>query len=171
MTLILSVYAIAELNSFAIADLFTMQTPVHPYQDVKVQINHEDYKRSDPVEEILSTTTRKNEAFVTTVASEKLIIANKGETKELHHKQQQQQHKQPQQQKQGERVFRKSVVVADDMQYHQPQEMKPAKSTKSRNFDFSFEPIQIDLMLPSTSELIGSKKKKNHNNTNPYRYP
>ncbi|KAL7324549.1 hypothetical protein PS15p_209728 [Mucor circinelloides] len=168
MTLIVSVYALAGLNNFTIADLFTMQTPVHPYQDVKVQINHEDYKRSDPVEEILSTTTMKNEAFVTTVESEKVIIANEGETKELHHKQQ---HKQPQQQKQGERGFRKSVVVADDMQHHQPQEIKPAKSTKSRNFDFSFEPIQIDLMLPSTSELIGSKKKKNNNNTNPYRYP
>ncbi|GAN06755.1 hypothetical protein MAM1_0135d06245 [Mucor ambiguus] len=171
MTLIISIYALSEINNFTIGDLFIMQAPVHPYQDVKVQVNCEDYtKRSNPVEEkqsITTTTTIKNEAFVTTAEPEKVIIANEGETKELHYKQQQ--HKQPQQQKQGERGFRKSVVVAHDLQHHQPQELKPVISIKSWVYDFSFEPIQIDLMLPSTSELIGTKKKKN-NSTNPYRY-
>ncbi|KAL9548558.1 hypothetical protein MBANPS3_005628 [Mucor bainieri] len=170
MTLVVSIYALSGLNNLAIGDLFIMQAPVHPYQDAKVQVNREDYNQHirDPFETFSITTTAKDEAFVTTAEPEKVIIENEGETKELHHTQQQP--KQPQQQKQGERGFRKSVVVANDLQHHQPQKLKPVKSIKSWNFDFSFEPIQIDLMLPSTSELIGTKKKKN-TGTNPYRYP
>ncbi|KAK4512827.1 Protein gir2 [Mucor velutinosus] len=170
-TLVASIYALSEVNSFALGDLFIMQAPVHPYQDAKVQVIRKDYKYSDPVKNVQSITTAactKNGAFVTTAEPEKVIIANEGETRKLHYTQQQ--HKQPQQQKQGERGFRKSVVVADNLQHHQPHELKPVNSIKSWNFDFSFEPVQIDLMLPSTSELIGTKKKKS-NSTNPYRYP
>lgn len=165
MTLAVSIYALSELNNFAIGDLFVMQAPVHPYQDVKIQVNSEDYKHSDPVKEDMQSTTMttitKKEAFVTKAEPE-VIVANEGETNELHYTQKQH--------KQGERGFRKSVAIADDLQHHQPQELKPVKSIKSWNFDFSFDPIQIDLMLPSTSELIGTKKKKS-NSTNPYRYP
>lgn len=166
MALIVSIYALSELNNFAIGDLFVMQAPIHPYQDVKIQVNREDDKHNGYMGEVQSITvptTTKNEAFVTKAEPEKVIIANQGEAKELHYTQQQQK------QKQGEKGSRKSVVIADDLQHHQPQELKPVKSIKSWNFDFSFEPLQIDLMLPSTSELTGSRKKKT-NSTNPYRY-
>lgn len=136
-----------------------MQAPVHPYEDVKVKIsqlgNNYDYKHN-PVENMHSnhTTITKNDAFVTTAGPEKAIITNEGEIRGI--QQQQQQHKQ----KQGEKGFRKAVVT-NDLQQNQPQELKPVKSVRSWNFDFSFEPIQLDLMLPSTSELTGSKKKEN----------
>lgn len=150
-----------------------MQAPVHPYEDVKVKIsqlgNNYDYKHN-PVENMHSnhTTITKNDAFVTTAGPEKAIITNEGEIRGIQQQlqQQQQQHKQ----KQGEKGFRKAVVT-NDLQQNQPQELKPVKSVRSWNFDFSFEPIQLDLMLPSTSELTGSKKKKINNNNPYYRYP
>lgn len=157
------------MNDFLARNLFIMQAPIHPYEDVKVQINQignsNGYKHNSVENMHLNCiTTTKTDVFVTTVVPEKAIVTNEGEIRGFQQQpqQQQQQHKQ----KQGERGYRKAVT-AYDLQQNQPQELKPVKSIGNWNLDFSFEPIQVDLMLPSTSELIGSEKKKTNNN-NPY---
>ncbi|KAI8644886.1 hypothetical protein BD408DRAFT_441424 [Parasitella parasitica] len=148
-TLIVSIYSLSQLNNFSAGGLFTLQAPVHPYEDVKVKSDSDDYKQN-PVTDDKFT---KIEAIVVTTAA-----PEGGATRGI---------QQQQQKKQGEKESRK-IATADDLQHNQPQEMKPAKTVKSWNFDFSFEPIHLDLMLPSTSELIGSRKKKISNIVNTY---
>ncbi|CEP16824.1 hypothetical protein [Parasitella parasitica] len=153
VTLAVSVYSLSRLGNFSVGGLLTLQAPVHPYEDVKVKGDptgdSDDYKQYPVIDDKFT----KTEAIVVTTA------APEGEaTRQI---------QQQQQKKQGEKESRK-IAAADDLQHSQPQEMKPAKTVKSWNFDFSFEPIHLDLMLPSTSELIGSRKKKMSNIVNTY---
>lgn len=123
LVLVLSVYIISEINDFSMSELFTLQVPVHPYEEKCMVVNEKvpnSTIKGDPMTKLENTLIKESEPSIASSSS----------------------------------------TLTNDY-IHKPSALK----TKQNDlfFDIQFENVQLDLMLPSTSELIGTKRKKNKN--------
>lgn len=127
IVLVLSIYIISEINDFSVVELFTLQMPVHPYEEKCVVVNEkitDDYRQPSTTKGDLMT---KDNTLI----------------------------------KESEPSIASSSSTLTNSYVHKPTALKTKESDLF--FDIQFETVQLDLMLPSTSELIGTKRKKNKN--------
>jgi hypothetical protein len=146
--------------------MFTIQQPrstVHPYENTKLETNHLTSYSSTTlinmhpnIDATTAGTAKKTQVILieppaNNIGASKIdkegdLVGTSSSSGSLEHE---------------------SRVVIDDLQKRkEPYPQKPAAiKFSSRNLDYGFmkfEPINLDLMLPSTSELLTNARKKNH---------